>query len=247
MHRFQDIGAGMLRDDERFVIERVADSFGGRWEEGENPPDAYLLIGERRIAVEISTLVQLVADRSGHLASRNSQDAGAISLANSLNKRLGELFTGSRGVMITFFTPIRNFRKFGARLEAELRKVIARKETPPEPVDLVSGIDSAMIYIHKEWTPGRKRVVGAVFNRRSSADILANATHSLRDRLESKAAWSRATPGKESWLALLNVYDLLADADTYRQALTEVDVGHNFDRIVVVSTRGAVETIFTRG
>lgn len=236
----------MLRHDEKFVIERVAETFGGRWEEGENPPDAYLLMGDRKIAVEISTLVQLVADRGGRLASRHSQDNPALKLTKSLNESLGPLFPGSRAVIVTFFTPIRNFRKFGAALTAELQKVIAMEATPQEPLDFVSGADSAMIHVHDEWTLGNSRVAGAVFNRRSSADILANALQSLHERLASKSAWSKAVRHGESWLALLNVYDPLADADTYRQAMPRVNVEHMFDRIVVVSTHGSVDTIFTR-
>ena len=49
-------GSGKLRDDEEFVITSVAKEFSGTWRPGENPPDAYLSIGTREIAVEISTL-----------------------------------------------------------------------------------------------------------------------------------------------------------------------------------------------
>ena len=237
----------MLRDDEQYVIERLVESFGGRWIEGENPPDAYLLIGERRISVEISTLVQLVAGRGGRPVSRMSQDAVPLRLTRSLSESLGPFFRGTRAVVVTFFAPIKNVQKFHVGLAAELERITAMKATPEEPLDFVSGSDLAVINVHDEWTPGHSRVAGAVLNRQSSADILANATQSLYERLSSKSAWSKAVQESESWLALLNAYDPLADADTYRQAMQEVNVEHNFDRILVVSGHGSVDTIFLRG
>ena len=52
----------MLRDDEKFCIDAIVKLIGGEWSEGEDPPDAYLKIGNDNIAVEISTLTQYVMD-----------------------------------------------------------------------------------------------------------------------------------------------------------------------------------------
>ena len=55
-----------LKPDEQFVINSLAAHVGGTWSTGENPPDAYLRIGEEAVAVEISTLTQhVVAERGG--------------------------------------------------------------------------------------------------------------------------------------------------------------------------------------
>ncbi len=68
----------MLRPDEKFCIEAVAALVEGQWSEGENPPDAYLRIGNERIAVEISTLTQYVTDQNGGYKPRLSEDLTAI-------------------------------------------------------------------------------------------------------------------------------------------------------------------------
>ena len=54
--------AANLRDDEELAITSLAKEFGGTWRVGENPPDAYLSVGAREIAVEISTLTQQITD-----------------------------------------------------------------------------------------------------------------------------------------------------------------------------------------
>jgi len=70
-----------LRGVEAFVIAAVAKNFGGIWTPGENPPDAYLSVGSRVIAVEISTLTQHVTDDRG-TRSRFSDEKTANPDAN---------------------------------------------------------------------------------------------------------------------------------------------------------------------
>lgn len=78
-------------------------------------------------------------------------------------------------------------------------------------------------------------------NVSSHPDILANAIEALSERLAAKRSWARQVKG--SWLALLNRYDLLADAETYRQALRTLSVDRGFSRILIVSTSGNVEVL----
>jgi hypothetical protein len=54
-----------MKGSERFVIDTVAAEFSGSPRSREDPPDANLTIGDREIAVEISTLTQYVTDKRG--------------------------------------------------------------------------------------------------------------------------------------------------------------------------------------
>jgi hypothetical protein len=54
-----------MRQDEKFVIESIATAYSGDWKPGEDPPDAYLIVADRPVAVEISTLTQHVTDDRG--------------------------------------------------------------------------------------------------------------------------------------------------------------------------------------
>jgi hypothetical protein len=74
----------------------------------------------------------------------------------------------------------------------------------------------------------------------------ANAKIALADRLARKASWSKVAIADESWLALLNIYGILASADTYRAALQSINVDQDFDRILVVSTSGKVDLLYQR-
>jgi hypothetical protein len=73
--------AGSLRRDELFVVSSVARVFSATWRHGDNPPDAYLTIGIKETAVEISTLTQYITDDRG-TRPRITDDATAVSLVN---------------------------------------------------------------------------------------------------------------------------------------------------------------------
>jgi hypothetical protein len=47
-----------LRGDEKFVMDSMAMRFSGMWRCGEDPPDAYLSVNNREVAVEISILMR---------------------------------------------------------------------------------------------------------------------------------------------------------------------------------------------
>jgi hypothetical protein len=45
-----------LKSQERTAIDAVARLFSATWERGSDPPDAYLMVAGKRVAVEIRTL-----------------------------------------------------------------------------------------------------------------------------------------------------------------------------------------------
>jgi hypothetical protein len=231
-----------LRTDERFVIEALAREYNGTWRPGENPPDAYLQLDGSSVPVEITTLVQLVQDANGKPLSRMSQDHGAIAMANALDSKLRDAFHGNRSVTLIITTPLTNQGRLRDDLETELRRIAALEVLPEEPSEFASKGNHVLISAHEDaWRPGRKRVAAAVVNNRATPDILANAIAALADRLDAKQTWASATRG--AWLALFNRYDLLADAETYRQALISLSPEHSFTRIVLVSTGGKVDLL----
>ncbi len=74
-----------LRDDEYFVIEALCSSYDGTWRTGEDPPDAYMMLNDHEIAVEISILTQHVVCESGESVPRLSQDSGVLRLCDEVN------------------------------------------------------------------------------------------------------------------------------------------------------------------
>ena len=45
-----------LKKQERAAIEAVVRRFSATWEKGDDPPDAYIMVAGKRVAVDITTL-----------------------------------------------------------------------------------------------------------------------------------------------------------------------------------------------
>jgi hypothetical protein len=96
---------GNLRDDEEFVFTSLAKEFSATWRPGENPPDAYLSIGAREVAVEISTLAQHITNDRG-TCPRLSDDTTTAALVNDLNAELQDLIPDGHTIYLVLSSPI---------------------------------------------------------------------------------------------------------------------------------------------
>jgi len=227
-----------LRSDEEFVICSLATHFSGDWWPGENPPDAYLKVGEEVTAVEISTLTQHVSDGSGGSKPRLSEDATAIWLANELNSELRDNIPDGWLVILVLASPILKVRK----VKAQLKNRITALVSSPRETEVTESILDNYIKIHvaPDNRPSGKKVVGVVSSQKSSRDILLNARNILEDRLAVKAEKCRFLNFEGPlWLALFNDY-WLADNDTYQQAIESFSVDHPFKKILLVSGNKSV-------
>src|SRR5579864_4932194 len=104
-----------LRDDERFVVTSLEREFGGTSRVGENPPDAYLKVRMREVAVEISTLTQRITDDYG-TRSRISDDRPATDLITQLNTELTGFIPDGQSVGLVVSAPIAKPRQTRACL-----------------------------------------------------------------------------------------------------------------------------------
>lgn len=236
----------MLRTDEIFCIDAVVASIGGKWSEGGNPPDAYLNIGNDNIAVEISTLTQNVTDHSGGSKPRLSEDSTAIRLCNELDEQLNNHVPAGRTVLLILSAPITSARKLKPKLAEEIMALV--ESAGETDVTVEREILGNKITIHHlpEDRPSGKKIVGAVQNNNSDADILANAKAILADRIVVKA--QKCNPLISSgpvWLALFNDY-WLADIDTYRQAMAQISYEHPFERILIISGNRSVTVLYEK-
>jgi hypothetical protein len=81
-------------------MESVARSCSGTWRCGEDPPDAYLTVNKREIAVEISTLMESRNDGRRGTVSQQSDFMPAKQLAEELDKTFrGRFRTGAPCVL----------------------------------------------------------------------------------------------------------------------------------------------------
>ena len=227
--------AAMLSSDEKFCIESLVASVGGEWFEGEDPPDAYLSTGNEKVAVEISTLTQYVTDQNGDSRSRLSDDLTAIRLCNELNRELENDIPADRTVLLVLSAPICSARKLKPKLREEIMALVESAGSDDVTVERELLGNTITIHLIPEDRPSGKKVVGAVKNEKSSADILANAIAILADRITVKTQKCKPLKsGEPYWLVLFNDY-WLADIDTYRQAMAKLSVEHTFEKILIVS------------
>jgi hypothetical protein len=236
----------MLRSDEKFCIDAIVALVGGKWVEGEDPPDAYLSIGNDNIAVEISTLTQYVTDHNGGSKPRLSEDSTALKLCNELDEQLKNRVPAGRTVLLILSAPINSARKLKPRLGEEIMALV--ESTGETDVTVEREILGNKITIHHfpEDRPSGKKIVGAVQNKESDTNILANSKAILADRIAVKA--QKCKPLISSgpvWLALFNDY-WLADFDTYKQAMAQISFKHPFERILIVSGSGSVTVLYDK-
>ncbi len=231
---------GALRDDEQFVISAIAREFSASWEPGEDPPDAYLLLGEKRIAVEISRLMQPIIDGRG-TRSRITDDKATIAVGDELNLKLRTMVPEGYRVSLVMRSPILELSKTKNRIFALLKSSLQDFQSFPRKRHVQFHDNPIAIYLDEQVDPlAQKITIGFIG---SAADLGVNTRHILKDRIETKAAkCGHLSERGPLWLALFNNY-WLTDADTYRFALSMLSVQHPFAKILIVSDQGAVDTI----
>jgi hypothetical protein len=230
-----------LRGDEEFVMDSVARWCSVRWRCGEDPPDAYLTIKEREIAIEISTFMESRNDGRGGTVSQQSDFMPAKQLAEELDKDLQEEIPYGRTVLLVLKWPFSNKRAVKEPLKAAIRQLLSSESTERKhningneiTTEINSGCDS----------PG---CVDYIISNSALPiyDVLTTARCILEERIATKArrCSSLPIPGP-LWLALLNRYPL-ADTEMYHRAMKMFSVDHPFEKILLVSHDGSVNVLF---
>jgi hypothetical protein len=229
-----------LRGDEKFVMDAVAKAFSGTWRCGENPPDAYLAVNNREVAVEISTLMEFRNDGRGGTVSIVSDYMPAVRLKDELHKELQAEIPDGRGVILHFKRPFSNKRAVKGPLKVAIRELLS-SNSPKRKLN-ICGNEIEIEISSDSGCPGR---VAAIISSSSLPlnDILTTASCILEERITEKEKRCRSLKFKGPvWLALRNHY-LLADAETYRQAMKMFAIDHPFKKILLVSRDGSVDEL----
>jgi hypothetical protein len=231
-----------MRQDEKFVIESIATAYSGDWKPGEDPPDAYLIVADRPVAVEISTLTQHVTDDRG-TRPRLSDDIAASRLPKTLNADLKSAVPDGKCVTLVLSSPILEYNKTRAELKKEI--ILVLSDNVSERKTSIRG-NQIEIYLSESAGSTGKKIGTVIRNRASSPNILTNARYILEDRIKRKMEMCEQLMfAGPIWLALLNHY-FLADLDTYKHALQSIPAEHPFEKILLVSESGSVDTLFDR-
>jgi hypothetical protein len=233
--------APVLREDEKFVIKSLCSQSGGTFRIGEDPPDAYMLLNDLEIAVEISILTQHVIDKSGKPVSRLSQDSGVLRLCDKLAEELKSDVPSGVYVLLIISSPLNNIRQTKAALINKIKE-IAQNKAPNNEV-FKTNENKIEIKTFLGERPSGKKVIGVVSNKNSSPDILGNVLDILSERINDKVAKCQNIVHRPLWLALFNDY-WLAEPDTYKLAMEKLSIEHSFDKICLVLRSKEVHTLY---
>lgn len=231
---------GQLRGDEKFVMDALSKTFSGMWRCGEDPPDAYLMMNNREIAVEISTLMESRPDGRGGAVPWASDVMSPARLVDELKEELTDEIPDGRGVILVCKYPFLNKRAVKGPLKTRIRDLLSH----PSAQRIRETFSGNEIEISIS-NSGAKDVAGVIV--RSSLpinDILTTAWCILEERIAAKAETCRPLKFDHSiWLALRNGYPL-ADVERYLRAMRMFSVDHPFEKILLVSRDGSVDELF---
>ena len=236
-----------LKPDEVFVRDCLIKYFGAdvtAAQEGEDPPDIYLTIKDRKVAVEITRLSPVSFDQDGSAQNRNTQDYFGINLCDELDSKLKAIVPPGINVILTLYVPVKNTRKYKKQLFEYLKSNLESGVT----VGVRKEVEFSESKVRFSFVPHRshsqKKIVGLIVNNNSNADILSNAEVILAGRILDKVKKCNSIQHQgPKWLALFNDY-WLADYETYNQALNNISIKHDFESVFVISDTGQVNRIY---
>ena len=220
----------MMRPDEEYVLATLASKFGGKYIDGEDPPDGYLLLNNRRIAVEVTKLVEHI-NENGKRRSRLADDVPISNVVEQLNEEIGNLIPKNRWIHLVIPSPIKRINEFKKELTRIILNMIATK-THEAVIDILGYVVSINLY--KCQQPPKKKVVQSIATKFASTNIQENTQFLLQNRIIIKNQKCNPTgEADEYWLALFNTY-CMADVESYRGAYDALKLEHNFNKIYLI-------------
>jgi hypothetical protein len=199
---------------ERAALEAVARHFSATWEKGEAPPDAYLTIAGKRIAVEVTTTKLRIAERGGLTKPRLRFDRVALGFV----------------------------RRLQAAPEDNIRTYLARQSAQGEAKHTIHG-NQIRVRLVKGGSRRTTKVIGFVHNPDSDPDGLFDITLSLIERIGAKArTGAPARSAVDRWLVLAGD-DRFSYIEPYRHVCSQLSIPTGFKKILVVLADGRIETM----
>ena len=199
---------------ERAALEAVARHFSATWEKGEAPPDAYLTIARKRIAVEVTTTKLRIAERGGLTKPRLRFDRVALGFV----------------------------RRLQAAPEDNIRTYLARQSAQGEAKHTIHG-NQIRVRLVKGGSRRTTKVIGFVHNPDSDPDGLFDITLSLIERIGAKArTGAPASSADDRWLVLAGD-DRFSYIEPYRHVYSQLSIPTGFKKILMVLADGRVETL----
>jgi hypothetical protein len=227
-----------LNKQQRTAIETVARRFSATWEKGSDPPDAYIIVAGKRVAIDITTLkwrdTLTVNVAKPHLRF----DKVATRLIERLQATLGEIVPDGMTVLLTITAPIRLPSKTAAALEGKIPTVLRRESRSRDEKITIHG-NRVQIRVLRDASERAPKMIGFVHNPDSDPLLLLNMTPELRDVISARAGRRSMRHEGDRWLVLMSASGI-SWLGAYRYIYSQLRMAADFEKIVIVFGDGRV-------
>jgi hypothetical protein len=223
------------------AIEAVARQFKATWQSAEGPPDAYLTVRGRKIALDVALIDPLrPRQKPAAEAARLREDKVAQRVLRAINSALDAHVPAGKAIILTLGAPIKLPNKLVAALAGLLLAYLKAGAAEVDEKKTILGNRVRFRVTDAKWAT---KVIGFVFTGDPAPSTLANTLGSLHDEIAAKAKIRLPTKfAGDRWLVLHSDH-WIADIKTYRYALSQLSPPHDFSEVLMMFDRGRVEPL----
>jgi hypothetical protein len=221
-----------LTKQERTAVEAVARRFSATWEQGSGFHDAYITVGGKRVAVDITTLKPRGTDQASAAGPRLRFDRVATGLIERLQASVGETVPDGVTVLLTVTAPIRLPSKTAASLDDKIHTLLGRGSPGRDGKETVHG-NRVRIRLLRNKSRRAPKMIGFVHNADSDPLLLLNMTRELLERISAEAARRASRPGSDRWLVVVSA-GKTSCLQAYRYIYSQLRMTTDFKKILIV-------------
>jgi len=232
---------GDMKKHERTAIEAVAKQFSATWEEGSDPPDAYLMVDGKRIAVDIATLKRRGIGQTSAAKPRLRFDKVATRVIERLHAALGKTVPDGITVLLTITAPIRLPSKTAASLEDKIHALSGRGSPGRDVKDTIHG-NRVQIRLLRGGSQRAPKMIAFVHNSDSDPLLLFNMTSELLELMCAEAGRRAPELAGDRWLVVIGAGGSSC-LEAYRNIYSQLRLATEFKKILMVFGDGRVEML----
>ena len=227
-----------LTQQEQAAIEAVARRFSAPWEKGSDPPDAYLMVAGKRVAVDITTLKRQGTGQGDAAKPRLRFDRVATRLMERLHATLVETVPDGMTVLLTITAPIRLPAKTAASLEVKIQSLVGRRSPGRDEKGTIHG-NRVRIRLLRGESERAPKMIGFVHNSDSDSLLLLDMTRELLELVSAEAGKRAPKLPGDRWLVLMSA-GRTSCLDAYRYIYSQLCMATDFKKVLMVFGDGRV-------
>src|SRR5438876_8909863 len=227
-----------LKKQEGTAIEAVARRFSATLEKGSDPPDAYLMVAGKRVAVDLITLKRRGTGQPNAAKPRLRFDNVATRFIERLQATLGETVPDGMTVLLSITAPIRLPSKTAASLEDKIQTLLGRGSPGRDEKETVHG-NRVQIRLLRDEAERAPKMIGFVHNSDSDPLLLLNMTRELLELISAEAGRRAQRLAGDRWLVVISAAGLSC-LEAYRYIYSQLRPATDFKKTLVVFGDGHV-------